>query len=59
MQITRDQLDRPGAEKLKKVFEANDAALRSAFTGRVVLEIVAGKTQTLTTVREEVAVRDV
>lgn len=57
MRITREELDRPGAEKLRKLFEANDAALRSAFTGKVTLEIVAGKTMTLTTVPEEVVAK--
>jgi hypothetical protein len=53
------QLDRKDAQTptQRALFEAVDAAARPTFTGRIIVEVVAGKSLRLTTVKEDVAVR--
>lgn len=46
--FTLDDLSKPGAEKIREVFEANDRAMRASFTGETCLEVVNGKTVALT-----------
>jgi len=57
MQIKRNELSKPGAEKIRSVFEATDLAVRSTFTGKIILDVVGGRTEAFTTVKEDVAPR--
>ena len=52
MQIKRNELNKPGAEKIRSVFDATDLAVRSSFTGKIILDVIGGKTETFTTLKD-------